>query len=125
MTRPAAALRAALVLLAFASASDAEAHSELLASEPADGATVGASPGRIVLRFTAPMRVTSLRLLDGAGREHPLRREGSRAAPAEEVRAAPAAPLPYGAYRVEYRGVSADGHVGGGAVGFRVEPARR
>ena len=30
-----------------------------------------------------------------------------------------------GAYRVEYRGLSADGHVGGGAVRFRVEAGAR
>jgi methionine-rich copper-binding protein CopC len=33
--------------------------------------------------------------------------------------------LPPGAYRIEYRGLSADGHVGGGAVRFRLEGGAR
>jgi methionine-rich copper-binding protein CopC len=75
------------------------------------------------------MRVTSLRLFDEAGRERPLRREGERgAAAAVEARAGEARaglpdPLPPGAYRLEYRGLSGDGHVGGGVVRFRVEGA--
>lgn len=117
---PAAAILAAIL----AYLPGAQAHSELRASEPAGGAVVTAPPDRIVLRFTAPMQVTSLRLLDASGREHPLRREGRRAAAVEELRAAVAAPLPPGAYRVEYRGLSADGHVGSGAVEFRLDPAR-
>jgi methionine-rich copper-binding protein CopC len=70
------------------------------------------------------MRVTSLRLFDEAGRERPLRREGERgAAAAVEARAGLPDPLPPGAYRLEYRGLSGDGHVGGGVVRFRVEGA--
>jgi copper resistance protein C len=84
-----------------------------------------APPARIVLAFTEPIRVTSLRLLDEAGRERALHREGggagARAEAAAEVRAAVPTPLPPGAYRVEYRGLSADGHVGGGTVRFRVD----
>lgn len=117
-------LAAALLAVFFAQGSGARAHSELRASEPAAGTALAASPEGIVLRFTSPMQVTTLRLLDGAGRERPLRREGPRGAAVAELRAAVTAPLPPGAYRVEYRGLSADGHVGTGAVEFRVEPAR-
>lgn len=117
-------LAAALLAACLSHAPGARAHSELRASEPAGGAVVAASPGHIVLQFTAPMQVTSLRLLDGAGRERPLRRDGPRAAAVEELRAAVATPLPPGSYRVEYRGLSADGHVGSGTVEFRVGPAR-
>jgi methionine-rich copper-binding protein CopC len=123
MTGLPALLRLTAILVPLL-APGARAHSELRASEPAEGAVVAAPPDRIVLRFTAPMQVTSLRLLDAAGRERAIRREGARAAAVEELRAAIVAPLPPGLYRVEYRGLSADGHVGSGAVEFRFQPAR-
>ena len=111
----------ALAFAVGAAARPALAHAELRASEPAEGAVLPAPPGRVSLSFTGPMRVTSLRLFDEAGRELPLRREGERAAAAAEVRASLPGPLPPGAYRLEYRGLSGDGHAGGGAVRFRVE----
>ena len=85
---------------------------------------LSAPPGRISLSFAEPTQVTSLRLLDEAGRERPLRREGERTAATREARTAVQGALPPGAYRIECRGASADGHVGGGAVRFRIEPAR-
>ena len=110
-----------LALVAAAGAvRPALAHAELRASEPAEGTMLPASPGHVSLSFTEPMRITSLRLFDEAGRELPLRREGERAAAAAETRASLPGPLPPGAYRLEYRGLSGDGHVGGGAVRFRV-----
>lgn len=115
---------AGAVLAMAAAAAPAAAHSGLHASEPADGAVLRAAPSAIVLAFMEPVRVTSLRLLDEAGRERPLRREGERTAATREARAAVQDALPPGAYRIEWRGASADGHVGGGAVGFRIEPAR-
>ncbi len=113
------------LVLATAPAGPALAHAELRASEPAEGAVLSAPPGRIALSFTEPMQVTSLRLLDDAGRERPLRREGARTAATAETRAGVPDPLPPGAYRIEYRGLSADGHVGGGVVRFRVEGGAR
>lgn len=115
-----AASAVALALAACGGARSALAHAELRASEPAEGAVLPAPPNRVALFFTEPMRVTSLRLLDEAGRERPLRREGPRTDATAEARASLPDPLPPGAYRVEYRGLSADGHTGGGAVRFRV-----
>lgn len=115
---------AAAALLGLAAATPAAAHSDLHHSEPADGAVLRAPPSTVVLTFHAPVRVTTLRLLDGAGRERPMRREGERGAAVGEVRAAVQGALPPGDYRIEWRGVSPDGHAGGGAVRFRVEPAR-
>jgi methionine-rich copper-binding protein CopC len=109
----------------LAASGPAAAHAALQASEPADGAVLQGPPARLALTFTAPTQITALRLLDAAGKEHPLTREGARRAPVRELNAAIPHPLPPGAYRVEYRGISADGHVGGGALGFRVAaPAR-
>jgi methionine-rich copper-binding protein CopC len=122
--RALAALGLALSL-ATAAAHPALGHADLRASEPADGAVLPAPPDRISLSFTEPMQVTSLRLLDEAGRGRPLRREGARTAATAEARAGVPGPLPPGAYRIEYRGLSADGHAGGGAVRFRVEGGTR
>ena len=120
-----AALGLALTLAAATgTARPALAHAELRASEPGEGAVLSAPPGRISLSFTEPTQVTSLRLLDEAGRERPPRREGERTAATREARAAVQGALPPGAYKIEWRGASADGHVGGGAVSFRIEPAR-
>ena len=116
---------AAALLLGLAASGPAAAHAALQAFEPADGAVLQGPPARLALTFTAPTQITALRLLDAAGTEHPLAREGARRAPVRELNAAIPHPLPPGAYRVEYRGISADGHVGGGALGFSVAtPAR-
>jgi methionine-rich copper-binding protein CopC len=104
-------------------AGSAQAHSEVHQSEPADGAVLRSAPPAIVLQFHEPVRVTTLRLLDATGHEKKLAREGARTAPVQEVRATVQERLPPGDYRLEWRGASWDGHVGGGAVRFRVEPA--
>lgn len=122
--RPLAVLGVALALAAT-NARPAAAHAELRASEPAEGAILAAPPASLRLLFTTPMQVTSLRLLDEAGRDRPLRREGSRTAATTDLVAALTGSLPPGAYRVEYRGLSVDGHVGSGVLRFRVGPAAR
>ena len=124
-SRMRAAAAAAAVALGAALAGPALAHSDLHQSEPADGAVLRSAPPAIVLAFPAPVRVMTLRLLDEAGREKRLAREGERGAAAREVRAVVQDRLAPGAYRVEWRGASSDGHVGGGTIGFRVEPAAR
>ena len=116
---------ASAVALILAAAGPALAHSDLHHSEPADGAVLRSAPPAVVLTFPAPVRVMTLRLLDEAGREKKLAREGERSAAVPEVRATVQDRLAPGAYRVEWRGASPDGHVGGGAIGFRVEPAAR
>lgn len=120
-------LLAALAAIAMGSpmATPARAHAELHHAEPADGAVLRASPPAIALMFSAPLRVTSLRLLDEQGRERRLAREGAAGAASSDVRAAVPDALPPGAYRVEWRGASTDGHVGGGRLSFRIERAAR
>lgn len=122
--RRARAAAASAFALGFAAVGPAAAHSDLHRSEPADGAVLRAPPPAVVLAFQEPVRVTSLRLLDGAGRETKLAREGERIAATREVRAGVQGPLTPGDYRIEWRGSSVDGHVGGGTVRFRVEPTR-
>jgi methionine-rich copper-binding protein CopC len=113
-------LAAALALLAPAAAS---AHAMLHTSNPADGATLTTSPRSLSLVFSEECRVTALRLLDESGREHQVRREGGRAA-SSRATATVAAPLPSGAYRLEWRAMGDDGHVMSGAVKFAVAASR-
>jgi methionine-rich copper-binding protein CopC len=101
----------------------ASAHAVLHSSDPADGSTLAASPRALNLTFTEDCRVTALRLLDEGGREHQVRREGGRA-PSSKATAIVAAPLPSGAYRLEWRAMGDDGHVMSGAVRFAVNAAR-
>ncbi|MCO6415824.1 copper resistance protein CopC [Siccirubricoccus sp. KC 17139] len=119
------ALVAAATALGLAAMGPALAHSELHHAEPADGAVLRGSPPAISLMFAMPVRVMTLKLLDEAGREKKLAREGERSAAVEEVRATVQETLPPGGYRIEWRGASADGHVGGGTLAFRVERAAR
>lgn len=113
------------VALSLAAASPALAHSEVHHSEPADGAVLRSAPPAVAIMFHQPVRVMTLRLVDDAGREKKLTREGARSAAVQEVRATVQDRLAPGAYRIEWRGSSEDGHVGGGAIAFRVEPAAR
>ncbi|NOG73617.1 copper resistance protein CopC [Roseicella sp. DB1501] len=118
-------LLGAAIVLGLATAGPALAHSDLHHAEPADGAVLRNSPSTVSLMFATRVRVMTLKLLDETGRERKLAREGDRAATVEQVRATVQETLPPGAYRVEWRGASADGHVGGGALAFRVERAAR
>ena len=93
------------------------AHSRSSLTVPADGATVRAVE-TIEMRFDAPMRVTGVRLLR-MDDEIAIRRETGME-PATEFRAVPAADLAPGAYEVEWRGLSDDGHVMQGSFGFTV-----
>lgn len=110
-------LLAILLLWPFSAA----AHSELRASLPTAGAWLEAPSAKFVLRFNEEVQVTTLRLRDGAGRELPLLRAGGVQA-AREARATPGAPLAPGAFVLEWRAISADGHPIRGTVRFSVAP---
>jgi methionine-rich copper-binding protein CopC len=97
------------------------AHSELRESVPAQGARLAEPPAEILLRFNERVQVTALRLRDQAGRDVALRRAGGME-PAREARATPQAPLPPGAFALEWRAISADGHPIRGAIRFTVTP---
>ncbi|MBE8521307.1 copper resistance protein CopC [Amycolatopsis sp. H6(2020)] len=120
--RIAAALAAAAgaVLLG---APTADAHSVLVSSSPAAGASVAASPAEVVLEFNEPVenRFTELAVLGPDGASH------WEAGPASVVDArvsAPVRPLgPAGAYTIRYRVTSADGHPVSGTIPFRLTVA--
>lgn len=104
---------------AMSVAVSAHAHSEKEATLPADGATVAGSPAAVGMTFDMPMRVTSIRLTDASGAQHPLVRDDGMA-PVSQFAATPP-DLPAGAYTVEWRGIANDGHSMGGAFSFTVE----
>ncbi|MGW3966138.1 copper resistance CopC family protein [Amycolatopsis sp. NPDC005003] len=120
--RIAAALAAAgcTVLLG---APAAAAHSVLVSSSPASGASVAAGPAEAVLEFNEPVenRFTELAVLGPDGTSH------WEAGPASVVDARVFAPLhplgPAGTYTIRYRVTSADGHPVSGTVPFRLAVA--
>jgi methionine-rich copper-binding protein CopC len=102
-------------------AANTEAHSLLLESSPAAGATLSEGPPQISLRFNNRIekKLCQIRLVPGHGdaRTLPLGGQG-----AVDTLQAPLPPLPAGRYRVEWRVLSTDGHVVSGAFAFSVSP---
>jgi methionine-rich copper-binding protein CopC len=115
-------LRRAAFALALLATAPALAHSELSASVPADGSRLSAGPAEIVLRFNEMVQLTALTLTDGEGRRLRLSLPRDTTPRAMERIAAP--PLAPGAWRLEWRAISADGHPVRGTVRFAVEVPR-
>ena len=114
--------RALLACPLAALALPAAAHSELRRSVPSAGAVLDRAPERIELHFNERVQLTALRLHRVNGEEIVLPRRSIRAATSETIVLPPLAP---GAYRAEWRIISADGHPVGGAIPFRIEPVNR
>jgi len=98
------------------------AHSLLLESSPVAGATLAAPPQQITLRFNNRIekKLSAIRLVDERGAPRPvtvLAADG----PADRLTATLSS-LPPGAWRVEWRVLSTDGHIVSGAFSFRVAP---
>ena len=98
-------------------AAGAGAHSKLGASIPADGAVLAEMPAKIVLTFSKRLRLTRVRMTGNGGRSVDL-----EAAKAFDTRfAIPVKGGGKGTYRIEWRGLAADGHAMRGAFSFRVK----
>lgn len=104
----------------------AYAHTDLVSSSPASGATVASAPREITLTFSKPVAgaFADLVLVTDDGTAQPLP-VGNDAAESTAVRAAVPAELrkPLDApstWRVDYRVTSADGHPIQGSVSFEV-----
>ena len=108
-------LAGAFAFLALAGA--AHAHSKAEKTLPADGTTVAAVE-TITIRFDAPMRVTAVSLTRDGTDVAVERKTGMEAV--TDFEAEPAEPLAPGPYRVEWRGLSTDGHPMQGGFGFTV-----
>lgn len=109
-------LLAGLLIL---SAPAAFAHSKLDTTVPANGAVLAQAPARIVLSFSKRIRLTKVRM-----------RHGDKAAVDLDLRGQTgfatriAIPVPGGGpglYRIEWRGLAADGHAMRGRFSFRVK----
>lgn len=104
------------LLVVFASAA-ALAHSKLGTSVPANGAVLARMPAEIVLTFSKRLRLTRVRMVRDGGPTVAL-----EAAKAFGTRfAIPVKNGGEGAYRIEWRGLAADGHAMRGAFSFRVK----
>jgi copper transport protein len=118
----ACALTAMLALLF--SPARADAHAELLSTEPAAGEHLATAPDQVVLHFSEAVNLGDdlVRVLDSKGDEvdadDPVHLNGERSSVA-----LPLPPLEDGGYVVSWRVVSSDGHPVGGAFTFRVGDA--
>jgi copper resistance protein C len=110
------AAAAMAVLLAFAGL--VGAHSSATSSTPEDGVHLDASPETVGIEFDGQMRITRFLLIGPDGPVNLQDRPGPQ--PARGFHTSPSQPLAPGAYRVEWRGLAADGHVMSGSFRFRV-----
>jgi copper resistance protein C len=111
---------AAAGVLALALAGSARAHSLLLESSPAAGALLAVPPPEISLRFNNRIekKLSTIRLVDEGGALRPVT---VRAADGPVDRLTARVPsLAPGAWRVEWRVLSTDGHIVSGGFSFRV-----
>jgi copper resistance protein C len=104
-------------LMTAVMATGAIAHSKAEDTTPAHEAIVDAVEA-IEIRFDDPMRVTAITLTGPEGDVTIERETGMEAVTA--FRASPPADLPAGAYTVDWRGLSSDGHPMQGAFGFTI-----
>ena len=107
--------------LVLALAGVAAAHSLLLESSPAAGATLAGAPAQLMLRFNNRIEkpLSRVRLLDGHGVAQPLV-IAVDGAPDRVTAALPV--LAPGPWRVQWRVLSTDGHVVSGRFEFRIAP---
>jgi hypothetical protein len=110
------------VALALLSPAGAAAHSLLLESSPAAGATLTEAPTQITLRFNNRIEKTlsTIRVLDERGTSRPVTMLPGEGAADRLTATVPA--LSPGAWRVEWQVLSTDGHIVSGRFSFRVAP---
>ncbi len=94
----------------------AQAHTALVSSDPADGARLDAAPNQVVLTFSEELKepVEAVVAVDGD------QQEWSAAVDGAHLVITPARTPAEGAYTIDYRVVSADGHPVTGALSFTV-----
>ena len=105
-------------MLALA-ATPALAHSALDATAPEDGAVLAQAPPNIVLTFTKRVRLTRVRMTHDAGDAVELDL-GEQTAFANRFEL-PLKDMGSGLYRIEWRGLSSDGHAVRRTFAFQVQ----
>ncbi|WP_187365109.1 copper resistance protein CopC [Cellulosimicrobium cellulans] len=117
--RALAALAAVLLALAavLLTAGRADAHNSLLGTDPADGSTVDAPPASITLTFDQPAQSLGTEIVV-LGPDGGVVSSGDAALVDNTVSQALSTGLPAGAYTVEWRVTSADGHPLSGTLAF-------
>ena len=113
---------AGAALVAGALVGPAAAHSLLLESTPAAGATLPAAPPELMLRFNNRIEkpLSRVRLVDARGGGHALSLV-TTPVPADRL-TAPLPALTPGRWRVEWQVLSNDGHVVSGRFDFHIVP---
>ena len=94
----------------------AGAHAHLETTQPANGSVINAPPANFLLKFSEPVRLTSLSLLKAGARE-PQKIAALPTAASAQI-TIPAPTLLPGSYELRYRVVSADGHIVSDSVHF-------
>ena len=106
-------LLSGLALVAIGATANAHAH--LQKSSPADNSVITTSPSNLVLNFSEAARLTALSIQKGEEPKQDLKPLPTTAARQVSI---PLPPLTPGTYSVNWRVVSDDGHVMGGALHF-------
>jgi copper transport protein len=111
-----------VLVVLIGAAGSAFAHATLIATVPADGAVLDASPRIVQLRFNEPVSPLVVHVIDAHGQP----RQGvSVTARNETVEVTLPPDLPQGTQIVTYRIVSADGHPIAGSIVFSIgQPGR-
>jgi methionine-rich copper-binding protein CopC len=95
------------------------AHSKQEMTIPANNAILTEAPAELVLKFDKPMRITKLALTDQAGADYKVQRTDQMKHVLKLV--AQLDPVPNGEYKVDWRGLSEDGHPMKGTFSFTVK----
>lgn len=111
----------AVILGLLAVAGPAAAHAELLAADPSPGAVLAASPAEVRLTFSEAMQAGSTFVIFGEGFAQVPGISPAIEAQAPEQLGASIPTLAPGAYTVQWKAVTGDGHEVSGSYSFRVE----
>jgi methionine-rich copper-binding protein CopC len=113
----------ALTLLLGAFSGTADAHAGVGGTNPANGASLTASPGVISIAFTEAVSTDGKRvqLLDANGKVLAVTWQQSDGGERQELR--PKKPLTAGSYAVRWSVTSGDGHIVTGASSFNIKRA--
>lgn len=114
-----AAATLVLASAALGAAGAAWAHAALVASDPADAATVQQQPSRVTATFNEPMQ-PQFAAMTVVGPDGAQWGDGGPAVDGTEISVAVKPGSPAGAYTVNYRATSADGHVVTGSWTYEV-----